>query len=276
MKIYYKHAQNSSFQAFILVFLLIYIFCFGFTTPKLFGQISEGDTAKVEFRVAITGNWQTGNILILTQRGKADFLYSPFKNRNIVFKSQNTYLYQEIKNIKVDDFLNSRNFIYFNPHKRIYPFLRLYISENFRLAIDFRYLLGAGITWQVIKKPTHLVKLSGSLAYEQTDFSKNTYNESLYNGFDHINTTRAIMRLYGKHDILPKKLNFHYDVYIQPSVEWADNYRGSAEFGLDIPMWKGLNFTTSYVYGYENIVVTGVKQEDTILTFGFSYNYKKL
>ncbi len=249
----------------ISVFWLINLFALA--------QISESDTAKIDIRLASTLNQQTGNVRVLASRNRFDFLYAPFKN--IVFKTQNTYLYQENRGVKVDDAFLSRNFIYFNPHRKVYPFIRFYFAENFRLAIDFRYMIGGGLSWQLLQRKNHLIKLSGSAVYEETDFSKNTFNDKTYNGSDRIKVFREIFRLFGRHTFGKNKFVFHYDIYYQPCFSAMNNYRYLADIGLDIPMWKGLNFTSNFLYSYENVVVSNILQQDTILTFGLSYQLRK-
>jgi len=58
-------------------------------------------------------------------------------------------------------------------------------------------------------------------------------------------------------------------------LEWRDNLRWQAEAGLDVPLWQGLNFTSNFIYTYESIVTAKQKNQDSILTFGFSYQLKK-
>jgi hypothetical protein len=120
-----------------------------------------------------------------------------------------------------------------------------------------------------------LLKVSLSGVYENTDFAKTTFNESQYNGNQSIQTWRSTFWLFGRHQLANRKLIFHYDFYAQPSVEQSDNLRWQAEVGLDIPLWKGVSFSSNFIYTYESIVTEKQKSQDSILTFGFSYQFKK-
>lgn len=61
---------------------------------------------------------------------------------------------------------------------------------------------------------------------------------------------------------------FHYESYFQPSVEESNNFRWQTDMGLELPIWKFLNFKVNYLYTYENVVVENQRQIDRLLTFG--------
>jgi hypothetical protein len=242
-------------------------------TNFIFAQINESDTLLLQSKVSLTGNWQTGNVELLSLRSKLDVSFAPTKN--IVFKTQNAYFYQEFYKKKADEDVFSRNFLYLSPQKRIYPFLMGFISKNYRRKIDFRYFFGAGLTFQIIKKPKHILKFALSGIYESTEFSKDIFNKEEYNGKFEINTWRTTAWIFGKHYLFNKKAILHYEAYIQPSIEKQHNFRWQTEVGMDVPLWKGLNFTSNYIYTYEGIIIKNLKNKDSIMTFGISYQMKK-
>jgi hypothetical protein len=242
--------------------LLIFVFCASF----LHAQINESDTVRFQARFSVTGAWQKGNVEMFATRGKADISFSPA--RKLVFKTQNAYLYQSFFNKKADEDILSRNFMYWNPQARIYPFAMAFVSTNFRRNIDFRYFAGAGATWQIVHTKTHTLKFALSGVYEETNFKKTTFNDLAYNGQETIKTWRATAWLFGKHHVAKNKIILHYDAYLQPSLEKSNNLRWQVDAGVDLPITKNINFTTNFLYTYEGIVVLGNKQEDSILTFG--------
>lgn len=236
-------------------------------------QINESDTVKFQLRTSLTGNYQQGNVNILTIRSRVDFSYSPF--RGFVFKSQNSSLYQEFSSKKADNDIFSRNFIYYQPLNIIYPFAIAYISTNYRRKIDARLFAGAGITYQLLNKPYHVIKLSANAVYETGSFNGTVYNYSKYNGSKNINLWRGTLFAGGWNYLFDKKLRFYYDGYWQPAFNDKNNYRTQFDLGIDFPVWKGLNFTMLYTFTHEHVVVAGIKQEDRILTFGLTYNLRK-
>lgn len=128
---------------FVLIALLVF-------ASNAIAQINESDTSKFQLRSSVTGNFQKGNVEVLTLKSKIDFSYSPLKD--FVFKSQNNSLYQEFYSIEADNDIFSRNYFYYKPTAAIYPFAIAYISTNYRRKVDARYFVGAGFTWQLVNK----------------------------------------------------------------------------------------------------------------------------
>lgn len=235
-------------------------------------QINESDTTKFQLKVSSTGNYQQGNVEVLTLKSKLDFSYLPIKE--LVFKSQNNSLYQEFYKKEADNDIYSRNYLYYKPQNKVYPFGIAYVSTNYRRDVNLRTFEGIGVTWQLLEKQENVIKLSASGVYESTTFKGTTYNYPKYNGSNKINLWRGTFYLGGWNYLLQKKLRFFYDAYWQPALNDNNNYRTQADIGLDFPVWRGLSFNALYTYTHENVVIAAVKQEDKILTFGMAYNLK--
>ena len=250
-------------------FSVIIMHTFFFSTSA---QINESDTVKFQVRANLTGNYQRGNVEVLTVRSRLDFVYSPITD--FVFKSQNSNLYQDIYAKKADNDIFSRNYYYHKPQNKVYAFAIGYISANYRRKIDFRYFAGPGITLQLRRTKNHVLKLSASAVYEQTKFSKSLYNYSEYNDSYKINVWRGTLYLSGWSYVFENRLRLYYDAYWQPALDKNYNYRTQFDLGADLPIWKGLSFNALYSFTHENVVIATVKQEDQILTFGVAYNLK--
>jgi hypothetical protein len=234
----------------------------------LSAQINESDTLDLKARLALTGIWQGGNVETVIFRAKSDLSWRPLKRW--VFKTQNSYVYQEFGNVKADEDILSLNFLYFNPQKRIYPLILGFGSTNFRRKIDLRYLLGAGVTFQLLQKKHSWLKLALSSEYEKTNFGETNFNRAQYNGTASISTFRATLWMHGRYAVFAKKLVISHEFYVQPSLERVDNFRWQADLGLELPLWTFLNFKVNYLHTFESIVIANQKQEDHILTFGFT------
>ncbi|MBC2846261.1 DUF481 domain-containing protein [Winogradskyella flava] len=244
----------------------IYIFLILPTVP--FAQINESDSLKVKADLSVTGFWQGGNVETLIFRAKSGVTYKPWKKW--VVKTQNSYVYQEFGREKADADILSLNFLYFNPEKKIYPQILGFFSTNFRREINSRSLLGAGVTWQAYKKDKDWLKFSLTSEYEQTNFNNTNFNLNEYDGSDEINTFRATVWVNGKYYMFKDKVILSHESYIQPSLEESNNYRWRADFGLEFPIWKFLNFKINYLHTFESIVVENQKREDKFLTFGLT------
>lgn len=231
-------------------------------------QINESDTLRVKAGLSLTGFYQGGNVETVIFRAKSDLSFKPWKNW--VFKNQNSYVFQEFGKEKADEDILSLNFLYLNPDRKIYPFVLGFVSTNFRRAIDLRYLLGTGVTFQVVEKKKNWLKLSLSTEYEQTNFSQTDFNFSDYDGMESINTWRGTVWVNGKYHIFKDKFILNHECYFQPSLEQSDNFRWQADVGVEMPIWKFLNFKINYRHTFESIVIENQQQEDRFLTFGFT------
>jgi len=106
--------------------------------------------------------------------------------------------------------------------------------------------------------------------YEQTRFNETNFNRNEYDGNESIKTFRGTIWVNGKYTLLKKRLILTHEFYYQPSLEEGNNYRYQADLGLELPLWKFLNFKINYVQTYESIVIQNQKQRDDFLTFGFT------
>lgn len=237
-------------------------------------QLNESDTAALQIRASLAGNYQQGNVNVLTLRGKLDWVWAP--NRNWVFKSQNNSLYQAFASNKADNDLYSRNFLYYKPQRRVYPFAIAYISGNYRRKIDLRLFAGAGLTWQLYNKPRQVIKLSANTVYETSRFKGTVFNNPRYNGSNTIDLWRATLFLGGWHyPLRHTALRLYYDAYWQPAWGHRNNYRTQFDLGTDLPIWKGLSLNVLYTFTHEQVTIATIKREDKILTFGLAYQFKQ-
>lgn len=235
-------------------------------------QLNESDTSAFQLRASLTGNMQQGNVEVISLRGKLDF--SITGSKTLVFKSQNSSLYQAFYSQTADNDIFSRNYLYYRPFREIYPFGIAYISTNYRRQIGHRYFAGAGLTWQAIHTSPMVLKISASVVYETTRFKADTYNYEEYNGEDKINVWRSTFYLGGWSYLADRHLRLYYDAYWQPAFDSPDNFRTQIDLGADFPVWKGLAVTFLYTYTHENVVVTPIRKNDQILTFGLAYNVR--
>jgi len=231
-------------------------------------QINESDSLNFKANLQLTGFLQTGNVETLIFRAKSDVSLKLWKNT--IFKTQNSYIYQEFGKEKADEDILSLNFLYFNPERKIYPFVLGFFSTNFRREINSRYLVGGGLTYNILNKNKNWLKASLSLEYENTDFKNTNFNISSYNGMNEINTFRSTIWVNGKYFLCKDKLILTHENFFQPSLEKGDNYRWQADIGIELPLWKYLNFKVNYLRTFESLVVTNQKREDSFLTLGFT------
>ena len=227
------------------------------------------DSLKFKAKLSLTGFYQTGNVNTLIFRTRADAKWKPWNK--LVFRSRNSYLYQEFGNEKADEDIVSLNFLEFNPEQRLFPLAIGIVSSNFRREIGVRYLLGGGLTYKVFENHEDWLKISISWEYENTNFTDNQFNYEEYEGLRSINTVRNTIWLSSKKKIFNEKLHLGAEAYFQPSLEDGNNFRWQVDLSTELPITKRINFKINYLHTYERIVVQDNDQEDIVLTFGFSW-----
>ena len=244
-----------------------------FCCLQVSAQLNESDTALAQIRLGVTGVKQNGNVDLFILRGRLEWVarLSP----RITFKSQNNSLYQQFSGFKADNDIISRNYLYYQPTAKIYPFALAFMQSNFRLKIDSRYFAGAGATLQLIRNRGQSVKVASSLVYEQTRFSVASFNEALYDGQQLISIWRPTFFVSGIHHLAHDQIHFRYMAYWQYGLDRVQNQRVQYEFGVELRVWKGFAVNVLYVFNFEQVVATNVLTTDSILTFGLTYQYLK-
>ncbi len=232
------------------------------------GQIDESDTLGLQYRAALTGNLQSGNLEALTAVARLELSAAP--TRHWAVKTQNNARYQAFFGRKADNDFNSQNFVYLGQQQRWYPFGMVFLATNFRRKIDFRWFAGPGLTWQALNTQGQTIKLSLATVYESSQFAGQAYTQPAYDGSNRIRTWRVTCRLYGQHRLPGNRFRWSYEAYFQPAFDRSDNYRWLADLSAEATIWKGLAFTAHFLYTYENVTPIPVRQKDLILTFGFS------
>lgn len=245
--------------------------CFIVSMPSA-GQLNESDTASLQCRLALSGNYQQGNVEVLTLKARAELTLRG--GRHWVYKTQNASLFQEFSGRRADNDLFSRHYLYYRPERRLYPFGISYISANFRRKVDLRWFAGAGLTWQVLNRPGQVIKCSAGAVYEQSGFNGNQYSHERYNGCNQINLWRGSFFMMGWHYLAGGRVRLYYDAYWQPATGYTSNYRTQYDIGVDLPVWKGLSVTALYTFTRENVVIRQVQTSDRLLSWGLSWQYR--
>ena len=245
--------------------ILYYFFLFPIF---IFGQVKDADSIKVKADLSLTGFIQAGNVETVIFRATSNVSFKPWDKG--LFETKNSYVYQEFGKEKADEDILSLNFLRFTPERKISPLVLGFISTNFRREIDLRYLFGAGATFQIFKKDKNSLKFALTCEYENTDFKKSTFNRSEYDGNNSIDALRGTLWVQGEYHLFKKKLIVKHESFFQPSLEESNNYRWRADVSLEFPVWKFLNFKINYLDTFESVVIQDQKQDDSVLTFGFT------
>lgn len=235
-------------------------------------QLNESDTAQFQLNLQATGMWQRGNVALDLLRGRAEMV--ALLHSHWAVKSQNNWLYQAFNGFKADNDLNSRNYLYYRPHASLYPFAMLYAQTNYRRKIAQRSFGGAGLSWQLLRRPEGFVKLSASWVYEQTNFNSLLYNESAYNG-------SALIQLWRPTFYVQVGWKFANGTRLQGQIYWQGgtggvaNNRFSTELAFEQALGKGWWLRAQASYQYEQVVARNIQTTDGIYSLGLTYHLQR-
>ena len=236
-------------------------------------QINESDTTKLQLQLLSGGSYQTGNVELLRVINQLDFSFNV--SSHVVFKTQNDHLYQEILSKKADSDLVSKNYLYYKPHRKLYPYVISFIASNYRRDLDVRIFGGLGVTYQLLQKPQDVIKLSSNLLYEKSRYTRNDFNYSEFNGSKEIEAFWSTVYLNGFHSLNESTIRWIYEIYYQQSLQDQINYRIHASTGIDIKVVKGLSIQSRIIYSQENVIVVSNQQKDLLWIWGLTYKIKK-
>lgn len=235
-----------------------------------FGQLDEADTARWQLNAVAALRLNDGNVerLIITP----ELNFSHLQNdKQWGFSARQRYTYGTFGPFKTEDDLLSRNFIYLKPRSRFYPYIMAWFQTHARQQLAFRYQVGPGITWAVVRKTTHVLKLSGTITHE-----RNTYRQSNLETFANANIKeyevfRLTGRIFGNHSFSSNNVSLYYEFLFQQSVNSKDNWRIFAETGVNTRISNRFSMRSYLNIEYQTVYIEGQKPEDLILNIGLNY-----
>lgn len=235
-------------------------------------QLTESDTLRFGYKINVNGSWITGNVERLLINNNLDVSHV---GKRIGLKTSNTYTYGTIFKRETENDFFSRNFIYLNPSKKIYPYAMVWLQNSKRQQIEFRSQIGVGVTYTLFHTPRQLFKISGTISKEETRYNGTTFYITPENlKIDAVNNWRGTLRLLGNHRLGNRKLRLSYETWYQPAFDDQYNWRYFLNAALELPLSKHFSFRTAMVYSHDNIVLTSIKRDDKFVTFGVTFgNY---
>ncbi len=236
----------------------------------LWAQLTEGDTLRFGYRVNVNGSWITGNVERLLINSNLELSHG---EKKIGIKSSNSYIYGTIFKRETENDMFSRNFFYLNPRNRFYPYAMLWLQNSKRQQINFRSQAGLGVSYALVSKGTHHVKVSGTITREETYYDGTNFfiiPENLE--MDRVKNWRGTIRVLGNHVMANGKVKIHYETWYQPSLNDTENWRYFMNASLDVPISKHFSFRTAFLYNHDNIVLASIKRDDKIMTFGINWS----
>ena len=216
--------------------------------------------SKVKYRIVTDGMWLTGNVERFLFSSSMQLQYA---DSIIDFDIKPRFLYGE-QSIKQDEntirTVQERepgidfHFGLFS-QKRFYGFTFGTIEKSNLRNIDFRWFVGLGAGWHILRNDNHKVNLTAATLREETDFlSPEALDYKIF---------RGSFRLKGRHSVIKNRLVFNYLVNYLPSLAFDKNVRLTSNVTIEVPVSKKVQLRGSFDYNHEGVVAPGVKKDDT-------------
>lgn len=246
------------------------IACFSLLTlSPAWAQLTESDTLQFGYKATINGSWITGNVQRLLINNGIDLSHV---GKHVGIKTSNTYIYGTIFQNKTENDFFSRNFFYYEPRARLYPFMMVWLQNSRRQQIGFRHQAGFGVTYAALQKSNHLMKVSVTVTHEQTRYNDNLFDITPKNlTGNKVQNWRGTVRAMGHYVLSNNKILLHYETWYQPAFDDTNNWRYYFNASLELPIAKYVSFRGTINYWHENLVLTRIKRDDKIVTFGLVF-----
>ncbi|MFM2375812.1 MAG: hypothetical protein RLZZ165_909 [Bacteroidota bacterium] len=232
-------------------------------------QLTEADTLPLAYRVGLSGSWISGNVNRLLVVGTGDL---SSMHPKWAFRTGNTYQFGTFGKVRTEGDLFSKNFIYLSPRHRWYAYAMAWIETNVRRRYPLRVQVGPGVTATLLRKQDHLLKLSFSTTWENIRFQGTTFSDTYYNGRSSIEVIRGTVRIFGQSRLAAGNVRLRYEFWGQSAFQRWSNYRLHGDVAADFPISKQLSFRVAVNYNDDAVVLAGVRQRDTFITFGFNWS----
>lgn len=197
--------------------------------------------------------------------GNADFTFNIIQNTQQVLSFSNTLRVQYQKNKSRFIFLNDLNFIkagstsfvnsgyqHFRYNYKISNPLTIeaftQTQYNPVLKLDFRYLLGSGPRFKILKRENVRLYLAALYMYEYDD----VVNEAI-NVVEHRISSYLTFSL-----SLFKTVELNSTTFYQPNLQNANDYRFANDTGLEIHINKHLNYKSTFNFLFDSAQPIGV------------------
>ncbi len=191
------------------------------------------------------------------------------ENRLVGLATNMRYNFASLNGNRLNSDLILRNIGSFLPRSRV-PIQLLAGGESSKLRnLPFRRQTGVGVGFNLLKKETQKLRLGINGVYDQSRYTATIFvNDAVQNS--HLRKVYGpLFQLSGQHQLQKNSVILTYDVSNFIAVNKKNDFRVNALASLVIPVFKNLNFRSSLLYSYENVILVGTKHDDLYLTFGF-------
>jgi hypothetical protein len=197
--------------------------------------------------------------------GNVDFNFNMFNNTQLVLQFSNAVRVQYQKNNSRFIFLNDLNFLkagntdfanagyqHFRYNYKVNKWLTLeaftQTQYNPVLKLDFRYLIGAGPRFKLLKKENVRIYVAALYMYEYDDIVNEEANLYEHRISSYITCSFSVL----------KNIELISTTFYQPNINNTLDYRIANDSGLEIHINKHLNFKSTFNMLYDTYQPIGI------------------
>ncbi|MBL4708235.1 MAG: DUF481 domain-containing protein [Flavobacteriales bacterium] len=225
-------------------------------------SFGQNDSLKIRTEIGVRGRLQTGNL--------NQFAINPNAKLGISKDKFNTEFQADYQYLNINDFVVKSDFwssgIYqHRPNRRMYPMAiaRYGFSKSYRINQSILSGIGAGVNIRK-KSPTDLIQLNAFTGYMNIEFENDIKHISIVGGL-------LIKMMHS----ISKRIHVLWDL---------NSYHSSTDnqfWGLynlvmiQYKIHKNIALNLSYNSTHNNKTIVGMKKTNTLMLFGFNYQYKQ-
>ncbi len=222
------------------------------------------------FNLSTAISLKAGNTEYTAYKGAARLDYNGKKFDSFLVGN---FEYKKTAEAKVENqgFLHLRGIMHLTKRTNWETFVQRQYDEF--IDLNVRNLVGTGVKYRLIdfmakddSTKTLDINVSTGVMYETENY---TLDESTVDRYDWRWTNFISFDW-----LIKKKLNFTGVIYYQPAFADFNNYRITAETGLEFRIAKSVNFIVEFNYRYNNMPVTKVEKFDLSLINGIRIEIK--
>lgn len=233
-------------------------------------QLEEGDTSRWQFSTNLSLRLNTGNVerMILTPEANVAHVHA---KKRWGFAARQRYTYGTFGELRTENDLLSRNFVYITPERRFYPYVMAWFQTHARQKLGFRYQVGPGVTYQPMKKHRHILKLSATFTHEHNWYTQAALDYIEDQSSREYSVFRVTGRIFGSHTFADGAVSIYHELLFQQATNQAENWRVFAEGGIHTRVIGGFSMRSYLNFEYQQVHVSTEKPDDLILNIGLNY-----
>ncbi len=158
--------------------------------------------------------------------------------------------------------------------EKLFPTGFYSFDNNLVFRVDSRHLGGLGLSTQ--KKWAHgFSRLDLGAGYESTLFNGTEFENSDLIGSKR-EKTLVMMRILHRHQLLKGKIIFSNMIFYRHSLKEKQDFFLRIAPSLSLKITKGLSVSANYIFRFENVHLSALSDTNSLLAFGFAYQFQTL